>query len=295
MLRKITAISIMLATAAVIAGGPLAETLYMPVLSSPPIMAQAEGSSDFPSGESELFDSGAHKNIKTSFILSLAVPGAGEFYSKSFIKAGAFFALEAALWTGVIVYNGKGNDGEDFYREFADAHWQYDYYYDWFRGFGDDSIYTEQLPVTMVVDGAETTYVPDKTHDYYEMIGKYDWFVLGWEDLPNRDAIRDSSAMQSEVDKILAILKLHENDSPLRLEYMKMRKETNDYFTWSKYFIGAAILNHILSAFDAAWTAKRSNDKLYEGFSFDPKIEAQIAISPGGEPEPRIALNLARF
>ncbi|MCK5832888.1 hypothetical protein KAH81_04360 [bacterium] len=291
MKHRIAILLVVFGAVAAFAVSPIQKMLYMPVL------AQVEQSEteEFPTGDNELFDSGVHKNIKSSFLLSLAVPGAGEFYAGNPIKAGAFFAAEAALWTGVIIYNNKGNDGEQSYRDFADAHWEFDYYYDWFIGFGDATIYTEQLPVNMVIDGSDTTYTPDKTHDYYEMIGKYDWFVLGWEDLSNRDAIRDSSTMQSEVDKILGVLKAHEDDSNLRLEYMNMRKETNDYFTWSKYFIGAAIFNHFLSAFDAAWTAKRSNDKLYEGFTFAPHIEAQMGFTASGEPEPRIAINLANF
>ena len=298
MLRNLIIFMLSIAAFAAVAETPLAGTLYMPALSSSKgVMLAKEGESEaFPGGENELFDSGEHKDIKTSFLLSLALPGAGEFYAGNKIKAGTFLAVEAAAWTGMIIYHKKGNDGEDSYRVFADEHWEFDYYYDWFRSFGDDSIYTEQLPVDVVVDGTDTTYVPNKTHDYYEMIGKYDWFLLGWEDLPNRDAIRDSSlSTTGEMDKILAVLERHQYDSDLRMEYMDMRKKTNDYFSWSKYFVGAAIFNHLLSAFDAAWTAKRSNDRLYEGFTFAPKIEAQISMTQSGEPEPKITINLARF
>ncbi|HHS51148.1 MAG TPA: hypothetical protein ENN07_08555 [candidate division Zixibacteria bacterium] len=301
LIRKIVIVFSVVLAGIAIAGNPIAEMRHMPVLGNrnAPIYAQTEESADFPSGEDELFDSGEHKSIKTSFLLSLALPGAGEFYAGNKIKAGAFLAAEIALWTGVIVYNNKGNDGEEAYRVFADAHWEFEYYHEWFRGFGNDSIYTEQLPVhehiEIVGDDTIYTYTPNKTHDYYEMIGKYDWFLLGWEDLPNRDAIRDSSAMFSDHSNILEVLKRHRDNSQLRLDYMNLRKETNDYFTYSKYFIGAAIFNHLLSAFDAAWTAKRANDRMYEGFTFAPKMEAHIVFSPQGELEPRIVVNLAKF
>ena len=298
MFRTLIIVSLSIMVFAAFAVVPLAGTLYMPALSGSqaPSFQQDEEREAFPGGEDELFDSGKHRDVKTSFLLSLGLPGAGEFYAGNKIKAGAFLAVEAALWSGVIIYNNMGNDGEDDYRVFADEHWEFGYYYDWFLSFGDDSIYTEQLPVEVVISGGDTTYIPNKTHDYYEMIGKYDWFILGWEDLDDRDIIRDSSmSTTGEMDKILEVLKRHEYDSEFRVEYMDMRKETNDYFTWSKYFIGAAIFNHILSSFDAAWTAKRSNDRLYEGFTFAPKVEAHIVINSDGEPEPQVAINLARF
>jgi len=287
---------------------PLSGSLYMPVLQVEPvpILAQTEEGGEFPGGEEELFDSGIHRDLKTAFLLSMALPGAGEFYAGNKIKAATFLALEAGVWTGFILYNKKGNDGEDDYRVFANEHWEYRYYYEWFHSFGDDSIYTEQLPVTIEVNSSDTTsqfsytvndttFHADQDHDYYEMIGKYDWFLLGWEDLPNRDAIRESTLALSDVNDILGILKNHEYDSPLRLEYMDMRKQTNDYFEVSKYFIGAAIFNHLLSAFDAAWTAKRANDRVYEGFTLAPELEAQVGVDSRGKPVPKIVINLARF
>lgn len=282
----------------VLAELPLKSSLYMPVLSDgvPISLVQTEGTGgkEFE-GEHELFDSGKLRSVKTAFLLSILLPGTGELYAGNYYKAGAFFATEVALWTFFIIYNDKGNDGEDAYRVFADAHWQFEYYYSWFRGFRDDSIYTEQLPVEIHISGSDTTYTPIKNHDYYEMIGKYDWFILGWEDLPNRDAIRDSTAPLGNATDILRILKKHELNSELRLEYMNMRKEANDYFTIAKYFLGAVLFNHVLSGFDAAWTAKRANDRLYEGFSFAPSIEAQVAMDSRGKPSPKIIINIAKF
>jgi len=292
------------------AGIPVSGSLYMPVLSEAgglPVLTQTEegGETEFPAEEDELFKSEDVKSVKTSFLLSLCVPGAGEFYAGSPIKGAAFLAVEAAAWTGFLILNGKGNDGEDAYRVFADEHWDFDYYYNWFVTFDKPDIYTEQLPVDTVVhiSGSDTTleFIPDKNHDYYEMLGKYDWFVLGWEDCINRDLVRDSTIAlgSTEADVIIEALRGGQSDasfrSAWRLEYMNMRKDANDYFTQSKYMIGVAILNHILSAFDAAWTAKRSNDRLYEGFTFNPHFKADVVLDSEGKLSPRVALNLATF
>lgn len=300
---------------------PLQGSLYMPVLDPDEeimLLAQAEEGEEttenseeenFPGEQQEeLFKSEDLRNLKTSFLLSLAVPGAGEFYAGNYIKAGTFFALEAGMWTGYFIFNKKGDDGIEEYEAFADEHWDFEYYYDWFATEIDSpDIYTEQLPVDTVsvtIDtmSGDTTYVfePVKNHDYYEMIGKYDWFVLGWEDFENRDAVRDSTLIVPRTQgDILDVLRGGQANAFFRSEwrnqYMDMRKETNDYYEVAKYFVGAAILNHILSAFDAAWTAKRANDRIYEGFTFQPTLETEIAVDSRGNPEPRIVVNLAKF
>ncbi len=304
------------------ATSPLQGSLYMPVLDPDEeiiLLAQAEeGNEEAPEGDEqesfpgeqqeELFQSEKLRDLKTSFLLSLVVPGAGEFYAGNYIKAGTFFALEAGMWTGYFVFNKKGDDGIEEYEAFVDDHWDFEYYYNWFAYEIDSAdIYTEQLPVDTVditIDtvSGDTTYVfePNKNHDYYEMIGKYDWFVLGWNDFENRDAVRDSTldVPRTQLD-ILNVLRGGQANAFFRSEwrnqYMVMRKEANDQYTTAKYFIGAAIMNHILSAFDAAWTAKRSNDRIYEGFTFQPTLETNIALDSRGNPEPRLVLNLATF
>ncbi len=297
-------------------GAPLSGALYMPVLrggDNIPVYAQADdgGDSEFPVGGDELFRSEDLKSVKTSFLLSLVVPGAGELYAGNMIKAGTFLAIEAGVWTGYFIYQKNGDDGIKEYEAFADAHWDFDFYYDWFASFDEPDIYTEQLPVDttdtqMHIDtvSGDTTYTytfePIKNHDYYEMLGKYDWFVLGWNDFDNRDDVRDSTYLiEQTAAAIIEVLRGGQANafyrSQWRNDYMTMRKETNDYYDVAKYFIGAALLNHILSAFDAAWTAKRSNDKIYEGFTFNPKLETQVAIDSNGRPVPRLAFNIATF
>lgn len=56
--------------------------------------------------------------------LSLALPGAGEYYAdkgkESWIRGGVFLALEVAAWTTHFIANGKGKDKEKAYKKFAD-------------------------------------------------------------------------------------------------------------------------------------------------------------------------------
>lgn len=308
MSRIIVVIALAAIVLTTLANPPLSSSLYMPVFEPNEeilLLAQADeapAEESFPGEQQdELFKSEEMRDVRTSFLLSLVLPGAGEYYAGSYIKAGTFLALEAGMWAGYFIFNKKGDDGIEEYEAFADEHWNFEYYIDWFANEIDSfDIYTEQLPIDTVISGGDTTYAPNKTHDYYEMIGKYDWFVLGWNDFDNRDAVRDStlSVARTQGD-ILNVLRGGQANaffrSAWRNEYMVMRKEANDQYTTAKYFIGGAIMNHILSAFDAAWTAKRSNDRIYQGFTFQPSLKTDIVIDTHGNPEPRLVLNLATF
>ena len=53
-------------------------------------------------------------------LFSLILPGAGEVYAESYWKAGIFAAIEAAVITTAIIYDGKGNDATDAFEKFAD-------------------------------------------------------------------------------------------------------------------------------------------------------------------------------
>jgi len=180
------------------------------------------------------------KSLKRGFLYSLIVPGSGEFYANSKIKAVAFFGIDVALWGLYFNYHGKGKDKEKEYVGFADGHWSRDEYTQWLidsLGITSDTMrYFD--PVKQ-----EWTYLshhlPDtKTQQYYEMVGKYEQFRWGWDDY-------------SDVSKT----------SDFRNAYVIMRKDSNDWLKKAKNTAAISIANHILSAFDAAWSIRKYNKK----------------------------------
>ncbi len=48
------------------------------------------------------------------------------------------------------------------------------------------------------------------------------------------------------------------------VDYMDMRDKSNKFFRLARTATNYVIVNHILSAIDAAWTAKRKNNRLLE-------------------------------
>jgi len=176
-----------------------------------------------------------------AFMMSLAVPGLGEYYLGSRIKAGSFFALDAILWTGYFIYHGKGNDKENEYKRFADTWYHPEDYLLWWNTIVPDSI-KEKYSHTMPIDPDGN---PIYNHEYYENIGKYHQFQVGWDDIGLNNPpppLGDSAIV-----------------SPLRTQYLDLRRKSNDYFTTASTIAMVSIANHIISAFDAAIGAKKYN------------------------------------
>lgn len=183
------------------------------------------------------------KSPAKAFLLSLVVPGAGEYYNGQKIRAGAFLAVDALLWTGYFIYHKKGSNREDEYEAFANDNytWQ-NFIIAWDQLPEEDkTTYSHRMPWD------EASNQPNFNHEYYENIGKYDQFQVGWNDIDYSPwDIRDTT----EAGGIM---------SPLRSEYLDMRKQANDYFSNATTAAMISIANHVISAFDAAIGAKRFN------------------------------------
>lgn len=233
---------------------------------------------------------------KKAFALSLLIPGAGEVYAKKPIKGALFFIAEAGLWTGFYLLRTKGIELRDDYEAYHDRHYDPHRFLEWYEVITDSF---------RVIKGTETLphhdgnwYDVDKNHDYYEMTGKYNWFLLGWDDVPGKlfddpeiRATLWNPDLSNEPGPYLNILNAYRDSSYHVSNYMQMRKEANDYFIWGKYMIGAAILNHIVSAFDAAWTAHSHNREVNKSFSNVIDFKTDVAVhNPTGRRHPELKL-----
>lgn len=193
------------------------------------------------------------KSLKRAFVYSMIIPGSGEFYGNSKIRAVFFFGLDATLWGLYFNYHKKGKDKEKEYLKYADAHWDKNDYLTWLFNTYDILSDTQQY----VDKNNDLVYLshhlPDsKTQQYYEMIGKYEQFSGGWDDYNYADSIS-----------------LHRNS------YVEMRHISNDFLGKAKNMASISIANHILSAFDAALSVKRYN-KRGERFS---RIEFKMRLA----------------
>ncbi len=85
--------------------------------------------------EQQLAQMPGYKLPKRALFFSALIPGAGELYAKSYIKAGAFFLAEVAAWTIYGSYTNKGKDEEKKYQAYADAHWDPEVWKQWKQNY----------------------------------------------------------------------------------------------------------------------------------------------------------------
>jgi hypothetical protein len=218
--------------------------------------------------------------IKAAFLSGL-IPGAGEVYAKSYWRAAIFAGIEIVLWTANINYENKGDKEDKRMRAFGDTHWNEQKY--WSKVYDEavaDGKWTGDLLTLngMYISDADynnpevinklrtmehaigyTHSLPEtKTQQYYEMIYKYlHQFGVAWDDL--------SKLTNGDEDATWGYYEIYGNLgnlSPNTETYRSMRNRSNDYYQTATDMINLALLNHVLSAFDAALAVKQFNKKV---------------------------------
>jgi hypothetical protein len=101
-------------------------------------------------------------------------------------------------------------------------------------------------------------------------------FIPGWNDV----AGFDPSAISAHLQVSDAYMPLGSSNNYRK--YLSLREKANDYADRQAIFLGAIILNHIVSAIDAALSARAHNNSLYEEkISFLDKIRPSSDLSLG--------------
>lgn len=208
----------------------------------------------------------AHKSPWLASGLSIVVPGAGEFYAESYLKAAAFFLADVALWYAASKYDNKGDRQTDFFQNYANQHWSVVDYATYaeltLKPQGNNYAWripgTEGRPpweqvrwselnrmerdISATPAGQYYSHVlpPYNDQQYYELIGKYPQFNQGWDDAPPSFKYGDPVTARLTY-------------------YSKERGKANDYYNSASTFVVIAVVNHIVSALDAAWSAGSYN------------------------------------
>jgi len=195
------------------------------------------------------------KSPLKAFVLSAAVPGLGQFYYGSKLKAGLFAGAEIATWALHIKWHGDGSDQRDAFEQFNRDHWSqtsYSQYLQYAYHVSDD----EDVSATEV-----THHLPDtRTQQYYEMTGKYDQFAWGWDDA-EREGLDLEAYGTAHGEEIAITGPSKTPSSARRLIYEGMRDESNRSFDKASKMIIAAIANRVVSAFEAYFVTKHRNQK----------------------------------
>jgi hypothetical protein len=162
-------------------------------------------------------------SLKKAMLLSILLPGAGEYYSGAKVRGQIFMGIEAAVWLGFAAYRVYGGWKKDDYQAYAAAH-----------------------------AGVDNS---GKNADFYDWIGFYDnrneFNQLGRLYYPERSYMPDTRAYSWQWD------------SPAnRLQYKNIKDMSKAAFRNSTFMIGLAIANRVISSIDTYRTVKAAQNRL---------------------------------
>ncbi len=263
---------------AFLTGATVLEEDPMHLLSTREMVQAGGGEEELPQVQASV---GEEKSPRRAFLYSVLLPGLGEWYAGSKKRALAFFGVEAVvlgLWSS---WKGKGNDLEQDFREVADEHWDPENYLAWrdMRDARRNNSFTHALPCSSDV---VEVYIPSRRamlnakkdgtakipkvdfggcaateiQQYYELIGKYDIFQVGWDDLTDMQT-------GNTID-IASIDSVESSHSDRRLVYEGQRNESNKYLKRASTLTGLLLVNHVISAIDAARVARARSEGVDE-------------------------------
>jgi hypothetical protein len=210
------------------------------------------------------------KSILLGSILSVIVPGAGEFYAKSYVKAAIFFGVELLSWGAFAMYQIKGDNQTDKFQSYADKYWSVRQYAGWlvsegFQGAGSIDPNEPNLDILrlQIMECERQNFshtMPEYgSQQFYELIGKYQNFQAGWTNLAHMPT-REPGPYWYETYK-----------DQVFIDYSNERQKANDYYNYAKTGIIVVVLNHILSAADAAWSVDMFNKQVKVETGFEIK------------------------
>ena len=271
-----------------------------------------------------------YRSPRIAMLLSLIVPGLGQAYARSYVKAGAFGAVELATIGVAVYFNSMGNTKKKEAYDFADKNYDVERLRDYGTKLrdvfnSDTTIFTEEM---------DTTYLPYTYYDadfynaagnrqsyYYERIRDGE-FTPGWNDsdpginqiIEHRnsapsDTIRGTGSskyvLADTTSKVLFYLLTRVADasgnavndrnilaySNDQITYNAMMDKSKSYYDAVNYTFYVLLLNHIASAIDAGFTARAYNARLLGQESVWNRLSVeQTYVYTGSEVSPGLAL-----
>ncbi|MFL3013511.1 MAG: DUF5683 domain-containing protein [Candidatus Neomarinimicrobiota bacterium] len=225
-------------------------------------------------------------------LLSLVVPGLGQFYNKEPLwKPGIFIATEIVSITSIMYANKKADKIRMDYQNFADENWNVKDWWTFTQSgpevienndlfFTDnklkamrDYVGTHHLTIHLkgdLVNLFNTEFLSSdslsmlsgyldsdnlsmvKDRHYYENIGKYDQFVGGWSDVSTNWYWEEKDVG----DSTEIVIK-----TPMKQNYLDERYKSNQWLSFAKFSVSAMMFNHVISGLEAVWANRSLKNK----------------------------------
>lgn len=188
------------------------------------------------------------KSPGKAFLMSFLVPGLGQYYNGSKIKAASFLGLEVVGWVFNRKLDSKGNDLQAEFEAFNRDNWQRERYDTYAEAVGSDTTegFSHDLPET-------------RTQQYYEMTGKYDQFAWGWTDARIDSVDIDSLIILGTLPIVKPSVEGSVPYSADRDTYEQMRYDSNQEFKSARRIASLILVNHLVSGLEAFFSARSHN------------------------------------
>ncbi|GEM_PF-501529 len=198
-------------------------------------------------------------------LMSAVLPGSGEFYGGNILKAAIFLGVEIIGWGTYAYLQHKGDTKTAAFEAYADQNWSIHKYAAWLKdqGFASSGQINPNEQNWQTLEGEIHVCESDPTNNFshtlpdqdsqqfYELIGKYQTFQAGWTNLAH-DPTKSPGPYNFETYR-----------DPVFVNYAYSRQDANNFYDYANDGIYFVVLNHILSAADAAWTVSTFNKKLH--------------------------------
>ena len=235
-------------------------------------------------------------------IMSLVLPGAGQFYNQSPLwKTASFVGVELVSIFAWNYFQKEAEKRRDEYQNFADLNWTLDNWVTNRFNYPDqeqiDGRIWSSFPALTKLSGThdlkliisgdlandlnltrvssdsldihpEWFYSGDivvvRDRHFYENIGKYDQFVGGWN-----DARENWYWEEKDVgDSTEIVIK-----TPMKQKYIEDRYDSNQMLNAAKYSVTVLMFNHVLSGIESIWgSQKKGKERNAQQTRIDSKI-----------------------
>jgi len=166
---------------------------------------------------------GKRISTKKAMLLSVLLPGAGQYYAGSTFKGQVFMGIEAAIWSGFIAYRVYGDWKRDDYKSYAATH----------AGVDNDG----------------------KDEQFYDWVGFYEnreeFNQLGRLYYPERPFLPDDAAHEWQWDS-----------ESSRAVFKNIKDASKKSFRNASFMLGLALFNRVIAGIDTYRTVKAAGKKV---------------------------------
>jgi hypothetical protein len=183
------------------------------------------------------------KSVGLAILSSLVVPGLGELYADGFSSGKYFLMAEGALWITYAAFEIHGNDLRDAARSYSSAH-------------------------ASVI-----------------LAGKDDQFFVDVGNFASMDEYNDKRLRDREVSRLYTASAgqyWQWDTDAARLDFRSQRIASESAYNGRKFVVAAIVINHVVSAINAARAAIAHNRSLQESLG-QLELSSRVLGGPGQE------------